>query len=253
MLAGAALLHARGRAWPFRIVRLGARLGLGLELRLGGPNALEPALLVGCPVRRLVAPAVEAVFPIFRRVGRRGAIEPLLNFGGKSGLLLDHPFVAHRLVSAGVGLELGSVHRDMAEPDQSRRLAQTQHLHEKRRQRRQMPLAEVADGAEVRPVQPGHRHNVEALLARPRQLPARINAAAVAVEQQRHQHPRMIGRLALLSLVHAKDRRKVQGFAHRVANEMRQVPGRHKVVNRGRQQPSLIHIPRPKGLAHAAQ
>jgi hypothetical protein len=31
------------------------------------------------------------------------------------------------------------------------------------------------------------------------------------------------------------------------------VPGRHKLVNRGRQQPSLIHVPRPKGLAHATQ
>jgi hypothetical protein len=160
-------------------VRLGARLRLGLELRLGGPNALEPALLVGHPVRRLVAPAVDAVFPIFRRVGPRSPLEPVLNFGGESGLLLHHPFVAHRLVPAGVGLQLGSVHRDMAKPDQSRSLAQLQRLHEQRRQRRQMPRAEVADRAEVRTVQPGHRHNVEAFFARPRQLPAGINAAAV--------------------------------------------------------------------------
>jgi hypothetical protein len=94
----AALLHPRGRAWSSRVVRLGARLRLGLELRLGGPNALEPALLVGHPVRHLVAPAVDAVLRILRRVGRRRPVKPVPNFGGKSRLLLDHPFVAHRLV-----------------------------------------------------------------------------------------------------------------------------------------------------------
>ncbi len=43
----------------------------------------------------------------------------------------------------------------MAELDQPRRLAQAQHLHEQAAKRRQMPLAEIGNGAEVGLVQRG--------------------------------------------------------------------------------------------------
>ena len=50
---------------------------------------------------------------------------------------------------AGVGLEPGAVERDVAEADQAGRAAQPQDLHEQRRERLNMALPEVADGAEV--------------------------------------------------------------------------------------------------------
>ena len=42
----------------------------------------------------------------------------------------------------------------------------------------------------------------------------------------------------------------VQGLAHQIAHEMRRVPGRHEVVDRRRQKPSLVHVPRAKGFLH---
>ena len=59
---------------------------------------------------------------------------------------------------------------------------------------------------------------------------------------------RVVRRLApLLPLVFRHDRRQVQLRAH----QMRRMARRHEVVDRRRQQPHLIHVPRPKGLAHA--
>ena len=82
-----------------------------------------------------------------------------------------HPPIAHRLMPAGVGLQLGPVHRHMTQRHKPRRLAQLQHLHEQRRQRRKMPPAERADRAEVRLVQTAHRHEVHPFLAGLRQPP----------------------------------------------------------------------------------
>ena len=37
-----------------------------------------------------------------------------------------------------------------------------------------------------------------------------------------------------------------------VAAQMRRVPRRHEIVDRGRQQPCPVHVPSPRGLRHAA-
>ena len=39
-------------------------------------------------------------------------------------------------------------------------------------------------------------------------------------------------------------------FPHHVANEVRHVPGRHKLVQRGRQKPALMNIIGAKHLGH---
>ena len=151
-----------------------------------------------------------------------------------------------------IGLDLGAVESDMAELDQARPAAQGEHLGEQPRQRPQVTLAEVADGAEVRFLQACHRHEVEALLAGSSNPARGIDPPAVGVQKKRRHHRRVIGRLAPLLGVVRQDRRQVQALAHRLADEVRRMPGRHEVVERRRQQPSLVHVPRTKGFAHAA-
>jgi hypothetical protein len=158
--------------------------------------------------------------------------------------------VAHGLVLGGVGPELGAVDRDVPEPDQSGGPTQPEHLLEQAGQRRLMALAEIADRPEVRPVQTRHRHDVQPLLARPGQLPAGVEPAAVPVEKKRRQHAGVVGRLALCARVRPRDRRQVQTLAHRVPHEMRKVTRRYELVDRRRQQPDLIHVPCAKALAH---
>ncbi len=242
--------HARGRA-GLGVWRRRVSLRLGLERCLGRPDALEPRLLVGDPVRQLVAAHLGAMLGVLGGVSGLRLGQPALDLGRERRLGRCHPAIAHRLVLARVGLELGAVERDVAKPDQPRLPAQPQDLHEQRRQRRQMALPEVADGAEIRPLQAGHRHDVEPLLAAPGDPPRGVDALGVGIEQQRHHHRRVVGRLAaLLPLVGLDDRRKVQLAAHQLAHQMRRMARRHEVVDRRRQQPDLIHVPRPKGLAH---
>ena len=169
----ASLAHARRGTRSLRIEVRRNEPRLGLQLRLGLADALQPTLLVGHPVWRLVAPPVRAMLDILGLVRRIGLREPSGDLRRQLRFGRLHPPVAHRLVTVGVGLQLGSVRRHMAQLHQPRRLAQPQHLHEQVGQGRQMPLAEVADGAEVRPVQARHRHHVHPLLVGPRQTPGR--------------------------------------------------------------------------------
>jgi hypothetical protein len=223
-------------------------LGLGFERGLGRADVLEPCLLVLDPVGQLVAAPVRPVLGVVRRVFPLRPRQPARDLGRERGLRLPHPAVAHRLVLGGVGLELGAVQRDVAELDQSRLPAQAQPLHEQPGQCLEMAPPELIDDAKVRALHPGHRHDVEALLARPGDPPRGVDALGVGVQQERHHHRRMVGRLApLLPLVLRQDRREVQLRAH----QMRRMARRHEVVDRRRQQPHLVHIPRPKGLAHA--
>jgi len=140
---------------------------------------------------------------------------------------------------------------DVAELHQPGLVAQPQDLHEQRGERRQVALPEVADGAEVGPLHAGHRHHIETLLARPGDPARGVEPLGEGVEQQRDHHRRMVGRLAARLVVVRQDRRQVQLVAHQLAHQMRRMAGRHEVVDRRRQQPHLVHVPRSKGLAHA--
>ena len=126
----------------------------------------------------------------------------------------------------------------MGELHQTCRPAQAQHLDEQVRQRREMTLAELGDGAEVRPVQAGERHEVDPLLAGTGELARGVQAAAVAVEKQRHHHAGMVGRIPPLLGVGIEYGREIERLAHRVANKMRHVPGRHELMQGGRQKPA---------------
>jgi hypothetical protein len=194
--------HAGGRARP--VVIGGRRFRLGLERRLCLTQALEPLLLVGDPIRHLVA-AHRPVRPILLGIGRFGARKPRLHLGLQLRFRLAHPPAAHRLVLGGVRLDLRPVERHVPKLHRPRLPAQAQHLNEKIARRLQMPPAKLRDRAEVGPAHPGHRHEVHPLLTRALQLPRRVDVPAVAVEQQRHHHRRMLGRIAPLLAAAGED------------------------------------------------
>jgi len=132
------------------------------------------------PVRYLVAARLDPVLGILGRVGgfRLGPPAPRLGFKARRRLL--HAAIGHRLVLRGTGPQLAALRRDVAALDHSRRLTQPQNLREQVSQGRQMALAQIVRGGEIRPLHPRHRHEVEASLAGPRDPPRRRHAPAVA-------------------------------------------------------------------------
>src|SRR5207302_11473997 len=82
-------------------------------------------------------------------VGLGGPSQPALNLRRKPRLGLFHPAMAHPLVDPGIGLDLGAAERHMAKLDEPRLAAQRKNLPEQSGERSQMPLAELADRAEV--------------------------------------------------------------------------------------------------------
>jgi hypothetical protein len=245
----------RPRGEPSALVP-GSGLGgprLGLEFRLRRPDPLQPTLLIAHPGRHLVAAPVSTERGVLRSIGALGLRQPTLDLGGQLGLGRAHPGVAHGFVLGGIGAQLGAVQRDMAEPDQARAPAQGEHLHEEFGQGGEVASAELADGAEVRPVQRRHRLEVEALLAGAGDPPRRVDAPAVGVEQQRHHHPRVVRRIAAGLRVGRQDGGEVEFLGHDVADQMRRMTRRHELLHRGRQQPDLIDLPGPEALRHAVE
>ena len=156
----------------------------------------------------LVAAAIRPVLLILSRVSGRRLLQPRLHLRRQLRLMLLHLFVAHRLVPAGVGTQLGAVDRHMPQRDQTGGLTEPQYLHEQLRQHRQLAFAELADGTERRPVEPRHRHHVHPFSAGTGQSARGVNAVAIAIQQQHHQHAAMADRLTLSTLVVTHDRRQ---------------------------------------------
>ena len=140
------------------------------------------------------------------RVGGLASCKPAIDLGLKLGFALLHALITHRLVLRGIGLDFGTVERDVAELDQTGLLAQPQHLHEQPCKRRQVTLAEIRDGAEVRRIERHDRHEVDPLAARPGKPARRVDALGVAIKQQRRHHPRVEWRLAGRTAVRRQDR-----------------------------------------------
>ena len=123
----------------------GGRFRLGLQFGLRRPDLLGAPLLVGDPLRHLLAGLVAAVQLVLLGVRRLGGAQPPADLGLQLRRALLHALVAHRLVLGGVRLDLRPVERDMAELHEPGLLAQLQYLHEQPRKRLQVPLAEVRD------------------------------------------------------------------------------------------------------------
>src|SRR5205823_4214469 len=146
--------------------------------------------------------------------------------------------------------DLRAIQRDMAEFDQSCRLAQLQNLQEQRAERLQMPLAKVADGPEVRRIQRHNHHKIVPLAAGLRNSTRRIQPAGIAVQQKRHHHPRVKRRLPEPAHIAARDLLEIKALPHQLNDKPRDMAFRHEVLHIRRQKQRLIDIPGAKILAH---
>src|SRR3981189_383430 len=175
------------------VVRLRGSFGFGFSFQrgLGGPDLLQPLLFVGHPLGHLVATLRGSELTILSLVGLGGLSQPALDLRRKPRLGRFHPAIAHRLVDPGIGLDLCAVERHMAHSHYPRLAAQRKNLPEQSGERSQMPLAELADRAEVRTLHPRYCRKIQPLRAAPRDLARRVDPLAVRIKQQRHHHPTM--------------------------------------------------------------
>ena len=142
----------------------------------------QPGLAPSQFLRQLVAP-LAAVLAIFCLIGGLGPLQQLLHFFLQLLLLLFHPAVAHRLVLAGVGLQLRPVQRYPAQFDRPALQRHRQDLLEQVLERFDVDLAKVRDGPEVWLV--ARRQHLEGdVLLQPLLNPTRTeHSRAVAVYQ----------------------------------------------------------------------
>jgi hypothetical protein len=247
LLRPSALRFASASA-PHLLLRGG--LGLGLQRRFRRADLGEPLLLVGDPLRHLVA-APAAVELVLLRIGGLGGRQPAVDLRLQLRLALLHARIAHRLVLGGIGLDLRAVERDVPELHQPGRATQLENLHEQLGQSSQVPFAEVGDGAEVRRVPGNDHHEVGALGARLGDAPRGVEAAGVGVEQQRRHQRRVERRLAEVAIVAGLDLRKVEALANQRHYEARLMILRHVVLHARWQQLCLVDLPAAVVFAHA--
>src|SRR6195256_4870758 len=115
-----------------------------------------------------------------------------------------------------------------------------------------MPLAEVADGSEVRRIQRHYHHKIVPLPASSGDPPRRIQPTRIAVQQKRHHHPRVKRRLPEPAHIAARDLLEIEALPHQLNDKPRDMAFPHEVLHIRRQQQCLIDIPGAKILAHSS-
>ena len=244
---GDALLLGRGS--PACLLRRGG-FGFRIQLGLGRTDLGQPFLLVGHPVRHLIA-ALASVKLVLFRIGRPGGFEPAVDLGLKLCFPLLHALIAHRFVLRRVRLDLGTIERHVPKLHQASLLGELQHLHEQAGQALKVPLAELRDGAEVRRITRHDHHEVRPLYRRLGDPPRRIKPARVAMQKQCRHHPRVKRRLTQHARVTAHDRVQIEAFSDQRDNQPRHVVLGHIILHVRRQKLGLIDFPEAKILAHA--
>src|SRR5882757_7177439 len=114
-----------------------------------------------------------------------------------------------------------------------------------------MPLAEVADGSEVRRTPRHYHHKIVPFAASSCDPPRRIQPTRIAVQQKRHHHPRVKRRLPEPAHIAARDLLEIEALPHQLNDKPRDMAFRHKVLHIRRQKQRLIDIPGAKILAHS--
>ncbi len=229
----AAGLLAGGRRLGLTLGQLGIKLGLfaleallgaRFDLGLGGRDGGQP-VFSALDLRGQIH-ALGHAAPI----GRFGQREHLLHFGLELGLDLLGVPIRERAVSAGVGVDLGTVQAHGAKARELVLAGDLQHLHEgigeliaetaaERRQRVVVRMLVARDEAEGQRVVRG-----------PLDLAARMGSRRVAVDQQRQQQRRVVG-IATATRVGALQCRQVQPF-HHIDHVARQVRFGQPVLHR---------------------
>src|ERR1700704_1078175 len=113
-----------------------------------------------------------------------------------------------------------------------------------------MPLAEVADGSEVRRIQRHYHHKIVPFAASSCDPPRRIQPTRIAVQQKRHHHPRVKRRLPEPAHIAARDLLEIEALPHQLDDKPRDMAFWNEVLHIRRQKQRLIDIPRAKILAH---
>src|SRR5450432_3400704 len=114
-----------------------------------------------------------------------------------------------------------------------------------------MPLAEVADRAEVRRIERHDHHKIVPFTAGSGYSPRRIQPTGIAVQQKRNHHPRVKRRLPEPAHIAARDLLEIEALPHQFNHKSRDMAFRHEVLHARRQQQRLIDIPGTKILAHS--
>src|ERR1019366_740198 len=159
----------------------------------------------------------------------------------------------HRLVLAGVRLDLGSVDRHMAQLHQSSFRTQQQSLHEQARERIQMTGAELGDGGVVRVLIAGKITEGHVLEGARLNLARTVDAPRIAVQKQTDHHLRRIGRLpaAILVLIGLVDRAQIQRRNY-IQKKAGQVALGKPIVKRWGKQQRLVDRVGNEVLAHGS-
>jgi hypothetical protein len=163
------------------------------------------------------------VVRVFGGVRRLGLRQQFPDLGAQLPLPLLHPAIAHRLVLAGIGFQLGAVQGHPPQCQCTRFQRDLQHLFEQPCQRGQMELAEICDRAKVRQVARRQYPKPHVFGQAPLDAPGAKYPHAIPVHQHLGHHPRIVRRLpALLVTIHRIQRRQVQ-IIHHIADEIDQV------------------------------
>src|ERR1035438_7002256 len=159
----------------------------------------------------------------------------------------------HRLVLAGVGLQLASVDGHMAPLYQPGLGTQQQSLREKTRERLKMTLAELGDGGVVGVLVAGKITEGHVLECAPLNLARTVDAPRIAVQEQTDHHLRRIGCLpaAILLLIRRVDRAQIQRRDH-IQKKVCQVALGKPIVKRWGKQKRLVDRVRNEVLAHGS-
>src|ERR1700693_1444260 len=83
-----------------------------------------------------------------------------------------------------------------------------------------------------------------------RNSPRRIQPTRIAVQQERHHHPRVKRRLPEPAHIAAHDLLEIKALPHQFNDKPRDMAFRHEVLHARRQKQRLIDIPGAKILAH---
>jgi hypothetical protein len=224
------------------VILLEAALGL---LEPPGPRPRDRTRLPRAALIQAPARVAQPALPALRRGQLLGQLVParvaealvLLGVDGV-GLLEDlvrDLLVIARGVMPGVGVNLGAIDRDHADPNQVRFGAQPQHLAEQLGQCRLMALAKARDRRVIRGTVGTDHPRGDVLDAAALDPPRRTLPNRVAVEQQRHHHRWLVRRTTLpVEPIAAIEPGQVQPL-HRVDNEPREVPRGHPLAEIRRQ------------------
>ena len=238
LLAGARLLlpALRDPGFGRRLLLLGLLAGFGFQRRLGFLQLGQPALPPRQLRRQLVAAAALAELRILGGVLSLGTLQQRIDFILQLLLRLGHPPITHRLVFAGVALQLGAVDRHVTQLHQPGLLTQLQRLGKQPRQGLQVPLAKLRQRAVVGVLVGGEESKRHILKRLGLNLARAESPGRIPVEQHAHHHRRRIGRKAssILLIIGGVDGAQIERFNH-IDQKAGQVIFRQPVMQRRRQ------------------